>query len=77
MKKIKCNVCEHEFDATMSRHYISTDGNKSGLSAAISGPDSVLYDTFDCPICGCQVVTQERKRAAEELKMEVGEYGNE
>mgnify|MGYP006886437719 CR=1 FL=1 len=21
-----------------------------------------LYDTFDCPMCGCQVIAKERKR---------------
>lgn len=22
----------------------------------------LLYDTFDCPSCGCQIAVQERKR---------------
>lgn len=36
---------------------------KSGLAVAFgSEPEEKLYDTFDCPSCGCQIVVQERKR---------------
>ena len=34
-----------------------------GLTAAFgSNPEYKLYDTFDCPACGCQTTAQERKR---------------
>ena len=39
------------------------DNGKSGLAVAFgSEPEEKLYDTFDCPSCGCQIVVQERKR---------------
>ena len=45
------------------RHYISRDNGKSGLAVAFgSEPEEKLYDTFDCPSCGCQIAVQERKR---------------
>lgn len=61
--KIKCNICEHEFEPTIEGHYISRDDGKKGMFAAIaSNQEEKIYDTFDCPKCGCQVVAQERKR---------------
>lgn len=36
---------------------------KAGLAVAFgSEPEEKLYDTFDCPSCGCQIAVQERKR---------------
>ena len=62
--KIKCKVCGNEFNPIVERHYISRDGGKIGvIDALVSKPEEKLYDTFDCPECGCQVVVQERKRA--------------
>lgn len=61
--KIKCNICEHEFYPVIKKHYISRDAGKTGVAAAFqSNPEETLYDTFDCPECGCQVIAQERKR---------------
>lgn len=62
MKKIKCNVCACEFIPEKDEHYISRDETKTGLSTIAGGLEEKLYDTFDCPQCGCQMVMQERKR---------------
>lgn len=63
MKKIKCKVCECEFIPEKKYHYISRDEVKVGLSAIASGTEEDLYDTFDCPQCGCQNIVGKRKRS--------------
>ncbi len=63
---LKCKVCGTEFPAIKERHYIARDNGKTGLSSAFgSNDEEKIYDSFDCPMCGCQVVTQERKRIFE------------
>lgn len=62
MKKIKCKVCDCEFVPQIKEHYIARDEIKTGLSTIAGGLEEKLYDTFDCPQCGCQMVMQERKR---------------
>lgn len=60
---LKCKICGCEFNAVKERHYISRDNGKAGLAAVFgSNPEDKLYDTFDCPACGCQTTVQERKR---------------
>lgn len=62
----KCNVCGRDFELLKSLHYISRNGEVvlSGLSALAGSKEDepVIYDSFDCPFCGCQNVIQERKR---------------
>ena len=61
---IKCNVCGCEFPPVAERHYITRDGGKIGIVAAFqSNNEEKLYDAFDCPMCGCQVIAKERKRS--------------
>ena len=62
MKKIKCKVCECEFIPEKKEHYVSRDEVKVGLSNLAGGMEEKIYDTFDCPQCGCQNVMGERKR---------------
>lgn len=63
---LKCKVCGTEFPAIKERHYIARDNGKTGLSSAFgSNDEEKIYDSFDCPMCGCQVVAQERKRIFE------------
>lgn len=39
------------------------DNGKTGLAVAFgSTAEECLYDAFDCPMCGCQVIAKERKR---------------
>ena len=60
---MKCNVCGTDFPAIRERHYVSRDNSKTGFVAAFSSTDETcLFDTYDCPNCGCQVVAQPRKR---------------
>lgn len=60
---LKCKICGTEFPAVKDRHYITRDDGKTGLSVAFgSNPEEKLHDTFDCPMCGCQVIVQDRKR---------------
>ena len=54
---LECKICGCKFNAVEERHYISRDNGKSGLAVAFgSEPEEKLYDTFDCPSCGCQIV---------------------
>ena len=63
---LKCKICGTEFPAIKERHYVVRDNGKTGLSAAFSSNDEEkIYDSFDCPMCGCQVVAQDRKRIYE------------
>lgn len=63
---LKCKVCGTEFPTIKERHYIARDNGKTGLSSAFgSNDEEKIYDSFDCPMCGCQVVAQERKRIFE------------
>lgn len=60
---LKCKVCGKEFEANLERHYVARDIGKTGLAAAFGNNDEEnLYDAFDCPACGCQIIVQERKR---------------
>lgn len=58
----KCKICDQEFELLATEHYIARDVGKSGLATIVGGPEEKLYDTFDCPFCGCQNTVQERKR---------------
>lgn len=59
-----CIVCGKEFVLSKTSHYIA-----SGVSATIFNFDkeSLLYDAFDCPLCGCQNIVQSRKKAFTQL----------
>lgn len=71
MNLIECKVCGYAFDAVRSGHYIARENGKCGI-AAISGEENALYDAFDCPVCGCQFIAQERKRQYEHLGFKEG-----
>lgn len=60
---IKCKICGCEFVPVINKHYITRDNGESGFSTMVKHIEGNLYDTFDCPACGCQVITQERKRS--------------
>lgn len=60
---LECKVCGCKFNAIVEKHYIARDNGKTGLAVAFgSTNEESLYDAFDCPMCGCQVVAKERKR---------------
>lgn len=60
---IKCKICGYEITPIIEEHYISRDDTFTGITAVVKKEEGKLYDTFDCPKCGCQVIAQERKRA--------------
>ena len=62
MKKLKCKVCEFEFVPEKKDRYVSRDEVKVGVSNLAGGMEEKIYDTFDCPQCGCQNIMGERKR---------------
>ena|GEM_PF-1113845 len=61
-KKHECPVCGTEFLLASENHYISRDKIKEGLSQALHSEEPTLYDSFDCPQCGCQIIIQPRKQ---------------
>lgn len=59
---LECKVCGCKFNAIVEKHYIARDNGKTGLAVAFgSTNEEGLYDAFDCPMCGCQVIAKERK----------------
>lgn len=60
--KIECKICGCEFNPAIEKHYVSRDDDITGIVVIAKNEEVTLYDTFDCPQCGCQVVVQERKR---------------
>ncbi len=60
---LECKVCGCKFNAIVEKHYVARDNGKTGLAVAFgSTNEENLYDAFDCPMCGCQVIAKERKR---------------
>ena len=59
---IKCEICGCEFTPVIDKHYVARDNGESGIVTAFKSAEYNLYDTFDCPACGCQIIVQERKR---------------
>ena len=66
MNKIKCTVCGLEIIPEIKNHYISRNTIKTGLCTVLGeDKEPELFDTFDCPQCGSQIVVKGRKRAIE------------
>ena len=61
---LECKVCGCKFNPVKQSHYIVRDNEKVSSLATVFSCDAepMLYDAFDCPQCGCQVVAQPRKR---------------
>ncbi len=60
MKKLKCEVCDTEFIPTTKDHY---------TAATIGGffpRTEAMYDAFDCPQCGSQIIAKERRKKIDE-----------
>lgn len=69
MNKTTCKVCGYVFELTKKRHYIAREKTEMFLIAS-NKMEPTLYDAFDCPICGCQYIANERKRVfRKEIKM--------
>ena len=59
---LKCKICGTEFPAVEERHYIARDNSRTGVVVVISKDEEKIYDAYDCPMCGSQIIAQERKR---------------
>ncbi len=61
---LKCKICGTEFPPVKDKHYVARENEVvGGLNQLSNGKEErKVYDCFDCPMCGCQVVAQERKR---------------
>lgn len=59
---LKCKICGTEFPAIKEKHYIARDNNRTGAVVVLSKDEEKIYDAYDCPMCGCQIIAQERKR---------------
>lgn len=64
-KMLECKVCGTEFPPTEEGHYIARDNSRTGAVVVISKDEEKIYDSYDCPMCGSQVIAQERKRKFE------------
>ena len=67
---LKCKICGFDYSPMINEHYVSRDNGESGLTSVIKKTEENLYDTFDCPACGCQIIAQERKRVYNETIIE-------
>ena len=65
----KCVVCNKDFELIKENRYTSRGEGRIGISAIVGGSEETLYDTFDCPYCGCQNVMQRRKRSYINIKV--------
>lgn len=65
---LKCVVCGTEFPAIEEMHYIARDNKEIGLSVQIgSTKEEKIYDAYDCPMYGSQIIAKERKRLMEPM----------
>ena len=53
---LKCKICGTEFPALEKRHYIARDNGKTGSFATFLKDETKIYDAYDCPMCGSQVI---------------------
>lgn len=64
---LKCKVCGIKFHPTTWRRYTVVDNKTTGVMAAIVGTENpIIYDAFDCPNCGCQIIVNERLRRVDD-----------
>lgn len=62
-----CRICGREFPLIIEEHYISKEPGKTGIAAIAGGTAPMLWDSFDCPHCGCQNRVQQRNRLSDIL----------
>ena len=76
MANLKCKVCGTEFPALRERHYVSREGTKTCVVQLITyNPEPALFDSYDCPNCGCQINVQGRNRRYTDPPVEAGDCG--
>lgn len=60
-----CKVCGRDFPLVAEDHYVSKEAGKVGIAAIAGGLAPILWDSFDCPHCGCQNRMQQRNRVTD------------
>lgn len=65
-----CKVCGRDFPLIAEEHYISKEAGKEGIAAVVGGLAPILWDSFDCPHCGCQNRLHMRYRLTDNLGRE-------
>lgn len=55
---MKCKVCGTDVNLKKDNHYVAKEIN------ILTGKES-LWDCFDCPKCGCQVIASKRLEKVE------------
>lgn len=62
-KIVVCAVCGAKLELNKLYHYIARDDGFTGaVTVFTKEQEKPMYDAFDCPVCGCQHIAQERKR---------------
>ena len=65
---MKCIVCGNDVILDLEHHKVVRDNTTVGLASNFgSKEEPQLYDAFDCPTCGCQIIIGERKREVAEV----------
>ena len=59
---MECKICGKDFELKLENHYVSRDNEAHGIVNIIKNEEENIFDTFDCPYCGCQNIIQQRKR---------------
>lgn len=60
-----CKVCGRDFPLLAEEHYVSRDVCLTGFAGLAGGTEPKIWDSFDCPHCGCQNRLQQRNRLAD------------
>ena len=72
MGKIKCRVCGFEWTPTKEDHYVARADMKQTILVAANA-EPILYDAWDCPVCGAQYSVPGRMRRLEPMIIEIDE----
>lgn len=78
-RKIMCKICGCEFIPQKQDIYLSRQAGESGIARTFSTHEPTLYESMDCPICGCQTllgIRQQRNECQDELAAHLTRIGN-
>lgn len=64
---VKCSICGEQVELRKENRYEVLI--KASALQKYFGIKDQLYEAFDCPNCGCQMLMQERFQAKEEVKV--------
>lgn len=67
---VKCSVCGEQVELKKENRYEVVF--KAGTLHKSFGAKDQLYEAFDCPHCGCQMLMQERFPVKKEIKITEG-----